>query len=81
MNEVYSCPTCRKPLFAGRTETEVNPRTAEVSSDEQLARQLEWQNNPGHPLATGLFPADIPNPIESDPSRFGSLFFNDFLIN
>ncbi|CAG7887603.1 unnamed protein product [Brassica rapa] len=69
LNEVYSCPTCRKPLFAGRTETEVNPRTAEVSSDEQLARQLERQNNPGHPLATGLFPADIPNPIESDPSR------------
>ncbi|XP_048600136.1 E3 ubiquitin protein ligase RIN2-like isoform X3 [Brassica napus] len=69
LNEVYSCPTCRKPLFAGRTENEANPRTTEVSSDELLARQLERQNSPGHPLATGLFPADIPNPIESDPSR------------
>ncbi|CAN6914672.1 unnamed protein product [Brassica oleracea] len=69
LNEVYSCPTCRKPLFAGRTENEANPRTTEVSSDELLARQLERQNSPGHPLATGLFPAEIPNPIESDPSR------------
>ncbi|KAG2248633.1 hypothetical protein Bca4012_088063 [Brassica carinata] len=69
LNEVDSCPTCRKPLFAGRTENEANPRTTEVSSDELLARQLERQNSPGHPLATGLFPADIPNPIESDPSR------------
>ncbi|WZZ25753.1 hypothetical protein YC2023_009154 [Brassica napus] len=79
LNEVYSCPTCRKPLFAGRTENEANPRTTEVSSDELLARQLERQNSPGHPLATGLFPADIPNPIESDPSRFSSFFFNDLL--
>ncbi|XP_013618104.1 PREDICTED: E3 ubiquitin protein ligase RIN2-like isoform X1 [Brassica oleracea var. oleracea] len=79
LNEVDSCPTCRKPLFAGRTENEANPRTTEVSSDELLARQLERQNSPGHPLATGLFPADIPNPIESDPSRFSSFFFNDLL--
>ncbi|KAF2587266.1 hypothetical protein F2Q70_00035068 [Brassica cretica] len=41
LNEVYSCSTCRKPLFAGRTENEANPRTTEVSSDELLARQLE----------------------------------------
>ncbi|CAH8304189.1 unnamed protein product [Eruca vesicaria subsp. sativa] len=68
LNEVYSCPTCRKPLFVGRTETEVNPRMVEVSSDEQLARQLQRQNIPAHPLATGLFP-EIPNSTESDPSR------------
>nr|VDC83437.1 unnamed protein product [Brassica rapa] len=70
LNEVYSCPTCRKPLFVGRTETEVNTRTVEVSSDEQLARQLERENIPEHPLATGLFPHEMPNSIESDPSRF-----------
>ncbi|CAN7014426.1 hypothetical protein IGI04_013177 [Brassica rapa subsp. trilocularis] len=69
LNEVYSCPTCRKPLFVGRTETEVNTRTVEVSSDEQLARQLERENIPEHPLATGLFPHEMPNSIESDPSR------------
>ncbi|KAF2553414.1 hypothetical protein F2Q68_00037417 [Brassica cretica] len=69
LNEVYSCPTCRKPLFVGRTETEVNTRTVEVSTDEQLARQLERQDNPGHPLATGLFPHEMLNSIESDPSR------------
>ncbi|KAJ4871841.1 E3 ubiquitin protein ligase RIN2 [Raphanus sativus] len=66
LNEVYSCPTCRKPLFV---ETEVNTRSVEVSSDEQLARQLQRQNIPEHPLATGLFPAEMPNSIESDPSR------------
>ncbi|KAJ4871043.1 E3 ubiquitin protein ligase RIN2 [Raphanus sativus] len=69
LNDVYSCPTCRKPLFAGRTESEVNPRAVEVSTDEQLARQLERQNNPGHPLATGLFPAEMPSSVETDPSR------------
>ncbi|CAN8273950.1 unnamed protein product [Cochlearia groenlandica] len=69
LNEVYSCPTCRKPLFVGRTESESNPQTVEVSSDEQLARELQRQSNPGHALATGLFPADIPNATESDPSR------------
>ncbi|XP_056853147.1 E3 ubiquitin protein ligase RIN2 isoform X2 [Raphanus sativus] len=55
LNEVYSCPTCRKPLFV---ETEVNTRSVEVSSDEQLARQLQRQNIP-----------EMPNSIESDPSR------------
>lgn len=80
LNEVYSCPTCRKPLFVGRTESEVNPRSVDVSSDEQLARQLERQNDPGHTLATGLFPADMPNSVESDPSRFSPLFFHDILI-
>ncbi|CAD5329001.1 putative chromatin regulator PHD family [Arabidopsis thaliana] len=69
LNEVYSCPTCRKPLFVGRTENEVNPRTVEVSSDEQLARQLERQNNPVHALATGLFPAEVPDSVENDTSR------------
>ncbi|KAL1089833.1 hypothetical protein V6Z11_D07G047900 [Gossypium hirsutum] len=27
LNEAYSCPTCRKPLFLGRTENEVNSPT------------------------------------------------------
>ncbi|CAH2078000.1 unnamed protein product [Thlaspi arvense] len=81
LNEVYSCPTCRKPLFVGRTESEVNPRTVEVSSDEQLARQLERQNNPEHPLATGLFPAEVPNSVESDPSSLRSDRLNSFISN
>ncbi|XWS60093.1 hypothetical protein CRYUN_Cryun07bG0004800 [Craigia yunnanensis] len=30
LNEVYSCPTCRKPLFLGRTKNEANSRTREA---------------------------------------------------
>ncbi|XVE56378.1 hypothetical protein DITRI_Ditri04bG0004400 [Diplodiscus trichospermus] len=68
LNEVYSCPTCRKPLFLGRNENEANSRTGEALSDEQLARQinsgLAWQNMPGHTLPTGAFPNQMQNPVE-----------------
>jgi autocrine motility factor receptor len=74
LNEVYSCPTCRKPLFVGRTESEANPSRGEVSSDEHLARQFERQNNSVHALTTGMFPTETPNFTESDPWRLGSLF-------
>ncbi|XP_010532247.1 PREDICTED: E3 ubiquitin protein ligase RIN2 [Tarenaya hassleriana] len=66
LNEAYSCPTCRKPLFVGRTESEANPSTGEVSTDEQLARQIDRQNNSEHAIATGLFPTEMPNSVESD---------------
>ena len=68
LNENYSCPTCRKPLFVGRPEHEVNPRGSEISGDEQLARQisagLDRQNLPGHGLSTGIFPEQTQNPLE-----------------
>ncbi|XP_010555618.1 PREDICTED: E3 ubiquitin protein ligase RIN2-like [Tarenaya hassleriana] len=73
LNEAYSCPTCRKPLFVGRTETEANPRTGEVSNAEQLAHQHGRQNNLGHALATGLFPTEMPNSAERDPWRNSGL--------
>ncbi|XVE63893.1 hypothetical protein DITRI_Ditri07aG0057700 [Diplodiscus trichospermus] len=73
LNEVYSCPTCRKPLFPGRTENEANSRTGEVFSDEQLARQinsgLDRQNMPGHNLPAGVFPNQMQNPTEGSPWR------------
>ena len=76
LNEVYSCPTCRKPLFLGRTENEANSRTGEALSDEQLARQinsgLDRQNMPGHTLPAGVFPNQMQNPVEVGPWRFGS---------
>ncbi|XP_057546625.1 E3 ubiquitin protein ligase RIN2-like [Amaranthus tricolor] len=40
LSENYSCPTCRKPLFVGRSESDATTHTRAVSSDEQLARQL-----------------------------------------
>ncbi|KAG7533813.1 Zinc finger RING-type [Arabidopsis thaliana x Arabidopsis arenosa] len=71
LNEVYSCPTCRKPLFAGRTESEANPSRGE--GDEHLARQFERQNNSVHPPTTGMFPTETPNSTESDPWRNSGL--------
>uniref|UniRef100_A0A2N9ELL9 RING-type E3 ubiquitin transferase n=1 Tax=Fagus sylvatica TaxID=28930 RepID=A0A2N9ELL9_FAGSY len=71
LSENYSCPTCRKPLFIGRPENEVNPRTGEVLNDEQLARQigagLDRQNNSEHTQPTGVFPNQTQNPIEGGP--------------
>ncbi|XP_020867639.1 E3 ubiquitin protein ligase RIN3 isoform X2 [Arabidopsis lyrata subsp. lyrata] len=73
LNEVYSCPTCRKPLFVGRAESEANPSRGEVSSDEHLARQFDRQNNSVHALTTGMFPTETPNSTESDPWRNSGL--------
>ncbi|KAB1210858.1 E3 ubiquitin protein ligase RIN2 [Morella rubra] len=77
LNETYSCPTCRKPLFIGRPENEVNPHTGEVVSDEQLARQisaeLDRQNSSGQTLPTGVFPTQSQNPIEGDRWRSAGL--------
>lgn len=77
LNEIYSCPTCRKPLFASRPENEVHPHNEETSSDEQLARQissgLDRQNSSGHTIPAGLFPTQTQNPIEGGPWRYTSL--------
>ncbi|MBA0656870.1 hypothetical protein Goklo_009195 [Gossypium klotzschianum] len=77
LNEVYSCPTCRKPLFLGRSENEANSRTAEALSDEQLARQinsgLNRPNMPGHALPAGVFPNQMQNAVEGSPWRSGGL--------
>ena len=73
LNEMYSCPTCRKPLFVGRAENETSPRVREISSDEQLARQisegLDHQHSPGLTVP-GVFPNQTRNPLEGSPWRF-----------
>lgn len=77
LNEMYSCPTCRKPLFIGRPGHEANARTGEVLSDEQLAHQLseglDRQNTPGQTLPAGIFPNQTRNSMEASPWRFSSL--------
>ncbi|KAJ4826495.1 hypothetical protein Tsubulata_038565 [Turnera subulata] len=59
LNEMYSCPTCRKPLFVGRLENEESHRLREAVGDEQLANQinegLDRQNTPST-LPAGVFP-------------------------
>lgn len=76
LNEYYSCPTCRKPLFVGR-ENDVNPRAGETFSDEQLARQisagLNRQNATIPTLPAGIFPNQTQNPVEGSPWRSTNL--------
>ncbi|KAI3748974.1 hypothetical protein L6452_12454 [Arctium lappa] len=73
LSDNYSCPTCRKPLFVGTPEGNDVPHSGDVSSDEQLARQLssrlERQNVPGHTLPTGVIPNQIQSPLERDDWR------------
>ncbi|XP_059624852.1 E3 ubiquitin protein ligase RIN2-like [Cornus florida] len=67
-SENYSCPTCRKPLFVGRPVDDANLHAGEISTDEQLAREisarLDRHDNPGHTLPTGVFPEQAENPLE-----------------
>jgi len=73
LTENYSCPTCRKPLHVGRPEEETNPRAVEVSTDEQLARQistgLDRHNPPSRTLPSGVFPNQMQNPLEGGAWR------------
>ncbi|KAG8381502.1 hypothetical protein BUALT_Bualt06G0128500 [Buddleja alternifolia] len=64
LTESYSCPTCRKPFFAGRSER-VNTSATEILRDEQLARQmsigLDRPNLPGPDPPPGVFPSQSQN--------------------
>lgn len=77
LTEMYTCPTCRKPLFAGRPENETNSSTGVISSDEQLARQMsagfDRQNSARHNMPTGLFPNPTLNNAEGVPWRSAGL--------
>lgn len=76
LSEIPSCPTCRKPLFASRPRGEGNSPSVDVSSDEQLARQLssgfDGQNTSGR-IPTGVLPNQTHNPLENNAWRFSSL--------
>lgn len=74
---MYTCPTCRKPLFVGMPENEANNNAGEISGDEQLARQisagLDRPNTPRHAMPPGLYPNQTQNPLEGTHWRFKSL--------
>ncbi|KAL4563034.1 hypothetical protein LXL04_027065 [Taraxacum kok-saghyz] len=69
LSDNYSCPTCRKPLFVEGNGTS---NSTNVSSDEQLARQLSRQQSSvgvvGGPPAT-LVPNQIQTPLDHDDWR------------
>ncbi|CAL0301767.1 unnamed protein product [Lupinus luteus] len=75
LTDMYTCPTCRKPLFAGRPENDANS-TTEISSDEQLARQMSTglgQANSANTIPAGLHPNQTPNSVEGVPWRGAGL--------
>ncbi|XP_011624432.1 E3 ubiquitin protein ligase RIN2 isoform X3 [Amborella trichopoda] len=51
--EVYSCPTCRRPLFSCGSQENTNLQAGQVSEDVHLARQMASGMDPqrlsGHP--------------------------------
>lgn len=83
MTEIYTCPTCRKPLFVGRPENEANFNVQESSIEEEHAQQtsagLDWPNPGRHTMAAGLYPNQIPNSMEGIPWRFKFLY-NAFVV-
>uniref|UniRef100_A0A2C9UIP3 RING-type domain-containing protein n=1 Tax=Manihot esculenta TaxID=3983 RepID=A0A2C9UIP3_MANES len=72
LNELYSCPTCRKPLFIGRPDNEANHHGGDILTDEQLARQLSERLDQQTPpiLPAGVFPNQTRASIEGSPWRF-----------
>ncbi|KAL6529522.1 E3 ubiquitin protein ligase rin2 [Orobanche gracilis] len=76
LTESYSCPTCRKPLFAGRSENGASTRDTEIQRDEQLARSINTglgrPNLPGRNPNHGVFPNQSQNP-ETSRWRLGFL--------
>ncbi|KAE9594008.1 putative chromatin regulator PHD family [Lupinus albus] len=75
LTDMYTCPTCRKPLFAGRPENDANS-TTEISSDEQLARQMSTglgRTNSANTIPAGLHPNQTPNFVEGVPWRGAGL--------
>lgn len=80
LSDNYSCPTCRKPLFVGTPEGNSVPHSGDVSSDEQLARQLsstlELQNAP-----SGVIPNQIQTPLERDDWRFVLKLIKKIVVN
>ncbi|KAJ9140004.1 hypothetical protein P3X46_030692 [Hevea brasiliensis] len=71
LNEMYSCPTCRKPLFVGRPDNEANRHGGDILSDEQLARQIseELDQQTTSTLSAGVLPNQTHNSIEGRPWR------------
>ncbi|KAJ8632185.1 hypothetical protein MRB53_025521 [Persea americana] len=79
-SEVYSCPTCRRPLFMSGRRDYTNSRPGDLLRDEQLARQLSNEINhqsiSGHALPLGAFPnqqqhatdGSVWRGVELDPS-------------
>lgn len=72
LSEIYSCPTCRRPLFS-RPETNTRSHPGEVLNGERLAQQVnvgqERPAIPGQGLPIGTFSDRPQTTSESFPWR------------
>ncbi|KAG0460743.1 hypothetical protein HPP92_021040 [Vanilla planifolia] len=64
--EVYSCPTCRRPLFPSTSQSRTNSPAQETQNDVQLTEQVNLRLDHGHASPTTAFLNQQLNP--SDPS-------------
>ncbi|KAL9321635.1 hypothetical protein ACSQ67_009688 [Phaseolus vulgaris] len=92
LTDIYTCPTCRKPLFEGVPQNEASSDAGTISSDQQLARQisagLDRPNPSRHTMPTGLYPNQTLNTPEGLDSgwlhftfAFFFFFFNQAMID
>ncbi|KAK7334519.1 hypothetical protein VNO80_26276 [Phaseolus coccineus] len=64
LTDIYTCPTCRKPLFEGVPQNEASSDTGTISSDEQLARQISAGLDRPNSSRPGLYPNQTLNTPE-----------------
>ncbi|KAL5728274.1 RING-type E3 ubiquitin transferase [Ranunculus cassubicifolius] len=64
LSEVYSCPTCRRPLFAG---SPANTAPSHTGNNEQLARQIS--SGLDRSAAPGPVGGAFPDPTQAHPWR------------
>lgn len=69
LSEVYSCPTCRRPLFLSNTQNRTSSVPELISNNEQLNQQahlgLVQQRIAGHQLPAAAFPNQQHNPSDT----------------
>lgn len=62
---MYTCPTCRKPLFVNRPQNEATYTSRETSVEgphaQQIGSGLDQPNTGRHAVDAGLFPNQTPN--------------------
>ncbi|XP_008786977.2 E3 ubiquitin protein ligase RIN2-like [Phoenix dactylifera] len=67
LTEVYSCPTCRRPLFVSNPRDRTSSNAGELANVAQLTEQLNLGLNPqrisGQPI--GAFPNQQQNPSDA----------------
>lgn len=69
LTEVYSCSTCRRPLFLSAPQRHTGSIAEDAADGQQLAEQfnlgLNQQGIPGHALPVGAFPDQQQNPSDA----------------